>query len=205
MNSNPASFVPTVDFIDSHARAPGSQACTCEGNAWREGHVIVLPREEGELPDRCVVCNGPADLYRHTMTLEVRPWWVTASFLLGFLPFFILAKLTARTATVEVGLCDKHRARQALGPWTKRIGLALGFALFITGAYLPSLPLLFVSMLLALAAIVVGSRLTAVVRAAAIDPHNVRLRVGDAFLKSIPSRAMPQREGLRAQLPAVNE
>jgi hypothetical protein len=143
-------------------------------------------RPSAVLPDRCIKCNEPAVGYRLKRVLY---WHRPAWYLLIVLSIFIyalVALIVRRRATVEVGLCPRHRRQRYLA-------LALGvLALFggmggciALGA--ESEAALYLGLLLALTGFLVVGIANQVVRAAEIDEHYVRLRgVGADFLAFLP-------------------
>ncbi len=158
------------------------------GNAWREGDLVMLPREQGDLPDRCVICNGPTDYYRHIREVRVIPWWAMAWMLMGG-PISVGVILAfCPTFTVEVGLCDKHRRRLRVGTAVKWGGLAVAAAIFAAGSWTSSVLWIATGAVFALVALLVGEKIGCVVRAPSFDDRNLHLRVGKAFLESLPSR-----------------
>jgi|GEM_PF-2681133 hypothetical protein len=158
------------------------------GNAWREGDLVMLPREQGDLPDRCVICNGPTDYYRHIREVRVIPWWAMAAMLAGGPASVGLVLLLCPAFTVEVGLCEKHRRRMGVGTAVKWGGLLVGAASFVAGSWASSLLWLTIGPVVALFALLVGEKIGCVVRAPSFDDRNLHLRVGKAFLESLPSR-----------------
>jgi hypothetical protein len=62
----------------------GEMAPTGEGDAWRNGPLLVL-RRGGQLPDRCVKCNAPAEGGRFRRVI--------------------------RSIPIELSLCPTHRRR----------------------------------------------------------------------------------------------
>jgi hypothetical protein len=190
---------PPAAFNDSHlaetlavSSRPRSPSCACEGNAWREGNTVELPLENGELPDRCVICNAPADFYRQIVTYRVVP---RATSVLMFSPllYAVAARSTATVVTLELGLCQKHRNRRSQGRLWKGAGLILGAGLFVLGVYIRSLPLMIASTILPLVAMVIGEHMMTTAKLVNVSDGVVRLRVGNRFLASIP----PRRPGSR--------
>lgn len=80
---------------------------TC-GGLWREGELLVMHRL-APLPSRCIRCNTPIGEKRLRMTLHwCHPVWysfILCNPILGL----IVAAAASRLATIEVGLCDRHR------------------------------------------------------------------------------------------------
>jgi len=75
-------------------------------NVWRDGPYLVLRRKKTQLPDRCILCNAPAEGKR--LSFRVRD------------PHAILEQ-----ANVKVGLCPYHRSREV---WAQLRGWILMLA-----------------------------------------------------------------------------
>jgi hypothetical protein len=72
---------------------------------WRDGKRVVMDRN-AVLPDRCFKCNEPANGYRRAENLTYVP---TSRQLM----FGVWSYLDAKRASVEIGLCDRHRRSRA--------------------------------------------------------------------------------------------
>src|SRR5438445_13854342 len=59
------------------------------------------------LPDRCFRCNEPADGYRRTVKLTHVP--LGTEMMVG-----AIAYAFAKRATLEIGLCERHRRSRAI-------------------------------------------------------------------------------------------
>lgn len=93
--------------------------------AWQHGRLLVLA-EHATLPDRCIVCNRPAE----GLTLDKTLYWHTP-FLLALLalnPFIyaLLAFFFKRSRPVGLPICAIHRRRRTVMGWLG-IGLLLAF------------------------------------------------------------------------------
>ncbi len=121
---------------------PGSEIVPPSTGSGASGDGGLVRIElEGQLPDRCIRCNGPAEGYRLERSLYWRPvWWKWTSWgsvlltftggmanpivLIAFWPVVICVWVAdlfvRRKVVVEVGLCRGHRR--------VRQGLMAGFA-----------------------------------------------------------------------------
>lgn len=189
MNANPTLSDLDLSFVDPLPSPAKRAPLELEGNAWRDGNLVVLPRENGEMPDRCAVCNGATDYYRHITSVELSPWWAKLAVLSGGTTATLVAMGFVRRFEVEVGLCSKHRARASAGPLVKWLGLVVCFALFVglVGARLPYLGAGF--LVVALVGMAVGDRMQSVISIKAVDSQNLYLRAGKRFLESLPARS----------------
>ena len=113
----------------------GPTAETGDG-VWREGKLLVMDKR-AELPPRCILCNAPATgkPLRRKLTWHAPAWYLLVLFNLLF--YAIAAMLVRKTATIHVGLCDRHRGRRRMWiaiAWTTAIAaIALPFALIPWG------------------------------------------------------------------------
>lgn len=92
--------------------------------AWRDDNTLVISHQ-ATLPDRCVVCNAPAEGHTVDKTLL----WHTPMLLpllimlpVGLVIYAVLAFFFKKTMPVAVPLCARHRRRRTL---LSALGLAL--------------------------------------------------------------------------------
>lgn len=101
--------------------------------AWRADRNLVITHG-ATLPDRCIVCNAPAEGNSITKTLI----WHTPMLLpllvfvpVGLIIYAVLAFLFKRTLTTKLPLCAHHRRRRQV---LSIAGLAMLPAFFILAA-----------------------------------------------------------------------
>lgn len=92
---------------------------------WREKRTLVIG-SRAVLPDRCVKCNGTTDGQRLARTLYWHTPWLYILLLPGVLFYVIGAVIARKTAKIQVGLCDVHRA-------SRRNAIIIGWSLFLGG------------------------------------------------------------------------
>ena len=155
---------------------------------WREGKVLVM-RKGGDCPDRCIKCNAasvaPERRYRPSWH---SPWWHAPIFL-ALLLYAIVAMIVRKTATIHVGLCERHRKRVMWGRIVGGGGLAVELALVpmstSTGNPGPAL----VALALALPWLIAAMVVKRLVRPVRIDDQHVHLEgCGPDILRSLPDR-----------------
>jgi hypothetical protein len=78
---------------------------------WHDRAILIMNRQ-AILPDRCVLCNMPADGGRLGRTYSWMPQWVYLFLLLGLIPFVIVAVILQKRAKLQVGICPVHRSRR---------------------------------------------------------------------------------------------
>ncbi len=94
-------YAPPASRVADFARGPG------EG-LWRDGKILVMSHD-GVFPDRCVRCNRPAEGYRLKRTLHWHNPWLLLLFIANVLIYVVVAMITQKKVTINVGLCRKHR------------------------------------------------------------------------------------------------
>ncbi len=116
---------------DGYVLPPPPQPKLATAGVWRDKSILVMSRD-AQLPNRCVKCNEPATGSRLKRKLS---WHHPAYFLLilvVFLVYIIVAMIARKVATVEVGLCERHRAarsRNILITWSLVLLAIGGFVL----------------------------------------------------------------------------
>jgi hypothetical protein len=134
---------------------------------WRDGSVLVM-RREAELPDRCVKCNEPADLPKLKRKLT---WHHPALYLIIFvalLVYAIIAMVIRQTATVEIGLCELHRARRK-----QNILITIAALLLSVTAFAVSINMLDGMYALAGLALLLGGTIYGIVTIRVITPSKI--------------------------------
>ncbi|MBV8555365.1 MAG: hypothetical protein JO116_07360 [Planctomycetaceae bacterium] len=162
-----------------------------DAGVWKSGKLLVMTKDAA-LPDRCVRCNQPADGLRLRRNLS---WHPAAWFLLlaiSPLLYIIVALIVRKTAKIEVGLCEEHRARRrraiTMGWLVSLAGIALmlGLGVAVPDQYtgmgiLIGVVILFIGILYG----VIGAQVTPPKR---IDKRFVWLsRVSPDYLAQLPA------------------
>jgi hypothetical protein len=152
---------------------------------WRDGATLVMTKD-AHLPDRCVKCNA----FTNGRLKRKFAWHHPAIYILIFvalLVYFIVAMVTRKRATIEVGLCEEHRAKRRTYiwiTWLLALGGVAGFVLAI-GAN-DGTPAL-IGLLLLFSAIVFGVITTRVTYPSKIDDRFVWLKgVNADYLNQLP-------------------
>ncbi len=153
---------------------------------WRDGSTLVMTKD-AQLPDRCVKCNAFTDgRLRRKFT-----WHHPAIYLLIFvalLIYFIVAMVTRKRATVDLGLCDEHRAKRRTYIWISWLLALGGIAGFVLAILANDGTPAFIGVLLLLTAIVFAVITTRLVYPSKIDDRFVWLKgVNAEYLNQLPS------------------
>jgi hypothetical protein len=154
--------------------------------AWRQGDLLLIHTHGGALPDRCVVCNAPANGYRLRKTFAWHPPEYYLTVLAGVLIYVIVAMFTRKTAALALGLCEQHRVRRRNALIVAWGGFALSFVLMFVGATNDSAALMLGSVVGMGVLPIVGGLMARVASVSKIDDGHAWLRVGRPFLESLP-------------------
>ena len=178
MNQAPNPYAPPSEVAD----VDSPKLLGFESDLRREDDVIVASARGAVFPARCVVCNAPAER-RLKRTLFWHPPGYYALLLVGPLIFVIASSLARQRAQFEIGVCDQHAARRRNGLLLAWLSGPVGFALVVLS---PPQSLAFAIFIATVAAIVAGALMARVISAKRIDKRYAWLKVGRAFLESIP-------------------
>jgi hypothetical protein len=144
---------------------------------------------DASLPDRCVKCNVPT-VGRLKRKLSWHHPAIYLIILVALLIYLIVAMVLRKSATVEIGLCDEHRAKRRRNitiTWVLSILGLLGIVLTIAtndGTYIGF------GALALCAALIFGLIAVRVVTPAKIDDRFVWLRgVNKEYLDELPQWA----------------
>jgi hypothetical protein len=173
-------------YAPSAASLAGAEVRT-GARLWRLEKVLIMARDDGDLPNRCVKCNEAAEEPTRTRTL----YWHHPGFyvvlLINIIAYVIVALIARKKAKVSPGLCARHKQK-------RRLGLSIGWGGFILGSI--GMTLAFGSdqpdlgMLLLFATfgcIIAGIIMSRIVYANRIDDRYVRIKgCGEPFLAELP-------------------
>lgn len=154
-------------------------------SVWRDKSKLVMTRD-AVLPMRCVKCNAPTPgRLKRKMS-----WHHPALFILllvAWLIYLIVAMIVRKSATVEVGICDEHRALRKTFIWITWIVVVLGIAGIFLGLMAnEGSPALF-GVLLLVVGIIFGLIAVRVTAPARIDDQFVWLTgVNKDYLNQLP-------------------
>ena len=172
---------PTAEVRDPKPRGNEDE------QVWREGRYVAFLKG-ARFPDRCVVCNRPAEhRLRKTLTWHHPAYFVAVLFAL--LLYVVVALLVNKKAKVDFGLCHKHCRRRTRGFWIGYLGFFLSVAAMIFGwAVLGgkagnSLGL--TGLFCVLACPITGGIMATVMTPRRIRRDEVRVSVGKAFTRSL--------------------
>jgi hypothetical protein len=122
-------------------QAPFPVQTVVEEGVWRDGPLLVV-RKGASLPDRCVVCDAPANGGRRSMTFYWSPKWLAYRHLVKgwqsealksvlWLLIFVETLFTHRSANVQVGICRRCRLVRQIWLTIFAMIFLLGLALVI--------------------------------------------------------------------------
>lgn len=152
---------------------------------WREGSKLVMSKD-AILPDRCVKCNVPT-----TGRLKRRlSWHHPAIYLIIFIAlliYFIVAMVTRKSATIEIGLCDEHREKRKRNLMITWILFAIGILSLIVAAAMEDGTFVLFGILALFGSLIFGLIAIRVVTPAKIDDKFVWLNgVNKEYLAELP-------------------
>jgi hypothetical protein len=104
-----------------------------EVGVWRDGDLLIMSKD-GELPDRCLKCNAPAEGWRLRRNLSWHPQGYYLIILFNLIIYVIVALIVRKTAKVQVPLCPEHRRRRRRFIALAWLGCLLGPAVIVVGA-----------------------------------------------------------------------
>jgi hypothetical protein len=156
---------------------------------WRQISKLVMTKD-AQLPDRCTVCNAPANGMRLKRNLY---WHPPAWYLLicaGILIYAIAALIVRKKASIEIGLCRTHiqKRKTAIAITWSLIGVSILVTILGTIKY-PALILLAV-------AIFLGALIYSILAVQPVTPAKITDRlvwlkgVNETYLNMLPE--LPQ-------------
>lgn len=143
---------------------------------WRHFSQLVMTKD-AQLPDRCTVCNVPANGLRLKRNLY---WHPPAWYLLicaGLLFYAIAALIVRKKASIEIGLCQIHlqKRKRAIAITWLLIGISILVAILAT-VKSPTL-------ILAAAAIFMGALIYSILAVQPVTPAKITDRL--VYLKGV--------------------
>ena len=174
-------------YAPSTASLAGVDVRAASSHMWRDEKVLVMARDAGDLPNRCVKCNEDADEPTRTRKL----YWHHPGFYLTLvispIVYVIVALVARKTVKLSPGLCARHKQR-------RNLGLAIGWGGFLLcfsgmsiafGSESPGLGLLL--LLATFGCIITGMFMSRIIYARRIDDRYVKLLgCGEPFLAQLP-------------------
>lgn len=140
-----------------------------------------------ELPDRCVKCNAPTPGPKFKKKLT---WHHPAIYILLFvalLIYLVVAMVLRKSITVELGLCDEHKAKHRRSLFITWALILLGFGGFILAIVAEDGNLALPAALLLLVGIVYAVVAVRIVTPAKIDDKFAWLKgVNKDYLNELP-------------------
>jgi hypothetical protein len=154
---------------------------------WRDKSTLVMEKNAA-LPDRCVKCNEPAFGQRLKRKLSWHHPAIYLIILVALLIYLVVAMVLRKTATIEVGVCERHmktRRRSIVITWGAIIFSII--LLFVAASYEDGGVALF-GLALFVGAVIYGIITVRIVAPAKIDDRFVWLRgVNKEYLSELPA------------------
>ena len=152
---------------------------------WRERSKLVMSKD-AILPDRCVKCNVPT-----TGRLRRKLSWhhpaIYLIILIALLIYFIVAMVLRKSATIEIGICDEHKAKRNRNLLITWILVGLGILGFLLAAAMEDGTFVLLGILALFGALIFGLIAVRIVTPARIDDKFVWLNgVNKEYLDELP-------------------
>jgi hypothetical protein len=113
---------PEVDIDTGPRHADGA-------DVWRDGKNLIMAKG-APLPDRCLKCNAPAEGIVLKRKLSWHPpLYYAVLFLVGPIPYVVIALIVRKTAPGQLPFCPMHRRK-------RRRAIAVGWLLALAGVVL---------------------------------------------------------------------
>jgi hypothetical protein len=152
---------------------------------WRNDSKLVMSKD-ALLPDRCVKCNA----YTTGRIKRKFSWHHPAIYLLilfAWLIYLIVSMVVRKRATVDLGICDEHRAKRRTYIWLTWALLLLGVAGFFVAIMVDDGTPAALGFLVLLSGIIFGVISTRVAYPTKIDDRFVWLKgVNKDYLDLLP-------------------
>ena len=175
-----------IVLADGYVLPPPPTVGLPGSGVWRDDSKMIVSKG-AQLPARCVKCNAPAPGPRLKKKLT---WHHPAIYILIFvalLIYFIVAMILRKTATLELGLCEEHRAKHRRNVWVTWSLLLLAVGAFVMAVILEDNNFVLPGILLLLAGIIYGVVAVRIVTPAKIDDKFAWVKgVNKDYLDELP-------------------
>jgi hypothetical protein len=128
VSSEPGSNLQGFVLEDGYVLPPPPSIGTTGEGIWRDGKTLVMSKD-AVLPDRCVKCN----VFTNERLTRKLSWHHPAIYILllvAWLIYLIVAMVVRKRATVELGLCEEHKAKRRTFIWITLLMILGGVAGF---------------------------------------------------------------------------
>ena len=173
-------------YAPSTASLAGTDVHAASNRMWRDEKMLVMARDAGDLPNRCVKCNEDAVEPTRTRKLYWHHPGIYLTLVISPIVYLIVALVARKTVQLSPGLCARHKQRRTLGLAIGWGGFLLFFiAMIVAFDQNPGLGSLL--LLAMLACIITGMFMSRIIYARRIDDRYVKLQgCGEPFLAQLP-------------------
>lgn len=126
ISSGPGGIV----LSDGYVLPPPPTVGTPGTGIWRDKATLIMSKD-AQLPARCIKCNLPATGPRLKKKLGWHHPAIYLLILVALLIYFVVAMILRKTATVELGLCEEHRAKHRRNVLISALLISFGIGGFI--------------------------------------------------------------------------
>jgi hypothetical protein len=186
-NTDVASSTPQgIVLQDGYVLPPPPTVGVPGSGVWRDKSKMVVSKG-AQLPDRCVKCNAPAQEPKLKKKLSWHHPAIYLLILVALLIYFVVAMILRKTATVELGLCEEHKAKHRRNIIATWLLVGLGVLGFVTALVVEDSNFILLGILLILAGIIYGSVTLRILTPAKIDDRFAWLKgVNKDYLDELP-------------------
>jgi len=181
MSFNPYG-VPTANLEFTGLDAMSAKGC------WRIGKDVLFVSRGGDLPDRCVKCNGPALRPTKQRKFYWHSSWLYVLIVVSIFLYAIVAAIVRKKVILSPALCEQHTQKRRnilLGAWGA-FGAGLVAAYFAINS--GNVGIALACFLVGLVAAIVCAMLARIVFPVDIDDRGARFKgCGAPFLQSLES------------------
>ena len=185
ISSEPGANLQGFVLEDGYVLPPPPSVGMPGPGIWRDKSTLVMSKD-ALLPERCVKCNA----FTNGRLKRKFAWHHPAIYILllaAWLVYLIVAMVVRKRATIEVGLCEEHRAKRRTYILITLALVLLGLAGFVLAIAANDGTPALLGFLLLLTALVFGIIATRVTYPSKIDDRFVWLKgVNSDYLNQLP-------------------
>ncbi len=175
-----------IVLADGYVLPPPPTVGMPGSGVWRDKSKMIVSKG-AQLPDRCVKCNAPAPGAKFKKKLS---WHHPAIFILIFvalLIYLIVAMVLRKTITLELGLCEEHRAKHRRNVFITWSLILLGVCGFVLAVIVEDNNFLLAGILFLVAGVIYAVVAVRIVTPARIDDKFAWLKgVNKDYLDELP-------------------
>jgi hypothetical protein len=175
-----------IVLADGYVLPPPPTVGIPGSGVWRDKSQMIVSKG-AQLPARCVKCNAPAPGARLKKKLTWHHPAIYLLILVALLIYFIVAMILRKTATLELGLCEEHRAKHRRNVLITWVLILLGVGGFVLAFSIEDNNFVLIGFLLLLAGVIYAVVAVRIVTPAKIDDKFAWVKgVNKDYLNELP-------------------